>query len=215
MKYVFFIVLVFFTSLTGILYAVTGDTVEQAKARYGSPSGKLDSGNRTIHIYNTELGKITETYNEEGVCIESNAGEILAKAVTLAPKTSPKKTRSIKPRVTQTQHIPVQEKLPSVALQSQPAPPKTAVATNKDSEFASSLKTIPKLAFVLLFVLSLVGFMFAWAKRKAQILDCRSNTPEEIEAFCKFFQRKEKRKAMEPAQQDPDKPYYKDYPPAA
>lgn len=52
-------------------YTGVGQTLEAASAKYGQPTGAMKMGDLTVRIYEVEDGKITETYDSEGICIKS------------------------------------------------------------------------------------------------------------------------------------------------
>ncbi|NNJ70063.1 MAG: hypothetical protein HKP10_02095 [Kiritimatiellales bacterium] len=54
-------------------HAAKGDTIAQAIAKYGSPVAEMASRGQTIHVYQTSGGKVTETYDKNGICVISDA----------------------------------------------------------------------------------------------------------------------------------------------
>ena len=78
-------ILIFIACLLGSLYADLGNTAEQASEKYGNPSGKLDSGSKKIYIYETVHGRITEVYDEHGICIESDASKVIPQTLQEPP----------------------------------------------------------------------------------------------------------------------------------
>ncbi|MGE4489879.1 MAG: hypothetical protein AB7E95_10095 [Kiritimatiellales bacterium] len=63
--------------ITGILlysvasYSDKGSTIEQSIQKYGEPTGRAKSDKMEILFFETPDSKITETFNNQGICIES------------------------------------------------------------------------------------------------------------------------------------------------
>lgn len=54
-------------------YADKGDTISESRSKYGTEVGRVDAKGQTVLIYQTPSGRITEVYNDQGICIESDA----------------------------------------------------------------------------------------------------------------------------------------------
>ncbi len=91
--------------------AEVGDTIAQAKARYGTPVAEMESKGQTIHVYQTPGGKVTETYDIKGVCVISDAD--LSVAEQTQPGSLEKPTTENQPALSESKEQATQETLPS------------------------------------------------------------------------------------------------------
>ncbi len=187
------------TSLPLLSMAYRGESMDMAKQRFGSPVGMVKSGGRTILIFQSPWGKITETYDAKGICIESDADQI-------APRPAPARIEPDPPAepveaapVSVAEEPDIIAELPEVAFHGalstlDPSLPKgdsTAAASSgqpmvdanaSDGSDERPTKPIPSpeaLILAALFVLSLIAMFVAFINRIEAEESCRPGTEDE------------------------------------
>ncbi len=188
-------------------FAHLGDTMEQAKEQLGHPSGEVKSGTRTILIYQTPRGKVTETYNAQGICVESDADKLFPRTVS-APdpnsvtKSQPKPAIAIAPAPSQdVRHSSPEE---------QAVRPPGATASTAAPHAPWKNKLSPTLIVIAL--VSIAVGIIAWWRRKADPKDHSALAVNEIKALCELEQGKHEHKPIHQSQQNSAYKYNKDNP---
>jgi hypothetical protein len=216
--------LVYFTSLLTLSSSGRiGDTIEQAKSRYGKPYAEMVSGLKKIHLYETAQGNIREVYDRRGICIESDVETKQPRpqrpsrvATTRTPQPIPLEKFSVNyaPRSDPTQSVqPVKQQEP-VYQRPPKADPKQVPA--QAAQINRTSRAIPIRSMNWTKILLIAGAVIAAGAYAAYILirkdpESQMQPGNKVEAFCDFIHRKEKNRKPEPPEEDQDKPYYKNH----
>ena len=180
------IILITISLLAHASVAVIGDTMKLSEQRYGKATGKFDSANKMVRIYETTSSKITETYNLNGICIDSDI-----------KRKNPLKTatiRSYQPRPKTSRTIQINRQSGTHSAMAPPVKPATQ-KKNLGRIFAPTQKKSLKrfTLYVLGFTIppAIIGLIWAMLKKQKEAPIPSTNTEKEVKALCDFFQRKQ------------------------
>jgi hypothetical protein len=186
----------------------------QVEQRYGYPVGEMESDSKTILIYETPAGELIETYDEAGICIESDAGKLSGVAPLIDVGLTTDKVTSHAP-----QAIELRDDLGDAApkeLGSMDGPDSgEMMGARAEAILLAELKGVIPLKLILLLVASGIGFAVVWVRRKERVANTRSSTDEEIASFCEFLEQRKAEEARGASQQDLERSSDKIHHPAA
>lgn len=158
--------------ILGPSYAEVGDTMAQARAKYGTPAGRIATRNATMLIYDTAQGRIVETYDADGIAIEFQPDDMSL--------LNPRETTAEKP------HVEIPAAPPAEAEASTDANPEPT--GGERGHPYRTMAWIGTTLSVLLGALALFEFKLKHEKRDTRIPGNSTETEALIIHFDKLYQ---------------------------